>query len=620
MRQNASTYLLTFSLFLNLFLVSANDYVIHNNFEKHLFSDEISYGQFDKITTLGEKILQQPDSLFKKNSSSFFNLGYFKSPYWFKTTITNNSSQTDFSFCIQQFFFDSCRVFIIYNDSTVTFPLQGIRMASPNRIFNHHFFPIRLNENQKATLVWKLSNSTGSLRSYFSLYSKVKKEAIVAEFEKIPVRDAFFVGFLASVTIATFMFFLINNNLTYLFYSLFILTNLLTRLNIRASLLPLWDMTSTFFPKDIRIQLSLSMYAFALLYVRVFFKGISKNNLTITISNISLIGLITSFVISLFDIPQNLLIQKTILTAAILFMGLAVATNFSLIIEAAIKKYKPAYFFLAGYLIPFFVATTYFLMQLQIIDGGYLSELWGYGLLLEIIILSFSLSLKTRDIRYQNKLLNEKLLHQQQDFINQTIELQEAERAKIARDLHDGLGQRLTGLKLNWFSLAKTLPQKDNEANFFSQSLQEAIEDVRIISHQMLPKNLMKAGIIHATEALCDSINSENCSIKFTHNNSDINLLPDVAIHLYRSTQECIQNAIRHGEASEIHIHLALVGNKLILQIHDNGVGYNTKSTEKGFGLLNITNRVKSINGFFNIESSSKTGTSIIIRIPYEKN
>ena len=265
-------------------------------------------------------------------------------------------------------------------------------------------------------------------------------------------------------------------------------------------------------------------------------------------------------------------------------MGLTIISNFGLVIEGVFKRYKPAYFFFIGYLIPFIVAMIYFLMQMQLISGGYFAELWGYGLAIEIIVLSISLSLKTRDIRYQNKLLNEKLIHQQEAFIKQTIELQEAERAKIARDLHDGLGQRLTGLKLNWFTLSKTLPEEDKESKTFTSSLQEAIEEVRMISHQMLPKNLFKL---------------------FTY------LLAPATFN---------KSPRRHGRANEIHIHLAIISKNIVLQIHDNGIGFDTKTTEKGFGILNISNRIKSINGFYSIESSLKSGTSIIIRIPYEKD
>ena len=458
------------------------------------------------------------------------------------------------------------------------------------------------------------------MRSYFNLYSKNKQAQIAEKLKKAPIRDAFFTGFLASVAIATFLFYLINHNITYLYYALFVLTNLITQLNIKGQLLSVWVMTKDVFPRDFRAQLALSMYFFALLYARSFFKNISTNRFILKISNIASVGLIISFLISLWGVPENEVIKKTILLLIILIMGLTIISNFGLVIEGVFKRYKPAYFFFIGYLIPFIVAMIYFLMQMQLISGGYFAELWGYGLAIEIIVLSISLSLKTRDIRYQNKLLNEKLIHQQEAFIKQTIELQEAERAKIARDLHDGLGQRLTGLKLNWFTLSKTLPEEDKESKTFTSSLQEAIEEVRMISHQMLPKNLMKAGIIHAIEALCDSINSNSCKVNFSTSIKEISLIPDIAIHLYRSTQECIQNAIRHGRANEIHIHLAIISKNIVLQIHDNGIGFDTKTTEKGFGILNISNRIKSINGFYSIESSLKSGTSIIIRIPYEKD
>lgn len=199
---------------------------------------------------------------------------------------------------------------------------------------------------------------------------------------------------------------------------------------------------------------------------------------------------------------------------------------------------------------------------------------------------------------------------------------QDMERQRVAEDLHDSLGQKLSAIKL----LSENIKwgesddfRSKEEVIKFEQSLNEAIEEVRNISHNLMPSALADFGLPNALSQLCRKLDSAN-GTRVSFQEFDVQGKMDKSIEygLYRIAQELLNNAIRHAQAQEIILQLFQRENKLILTAEDDGKGFNKKEKifESRFGLNSITSRTKALNGIFILDSYPGRGTVASIEIP----
>ena len=234
------------------------------------------------------------------------------------------------------------------------------------------------------------------------------------------------------------------------------------------------------------------------------------------------------------------------------------------------------------------------------------------------------------------KALKEKRNLQQQKILLQTvIQTEEKERKRISAELHDGIGQMLTAIKMNLENVkikldtnTKTSIPDELKDDFLNahNSVDIICNEVRNISHRMLPKALEIAGIIPALEELLVNFLAET-KIKYEFNHygiTEARFSDDIELAIYRIVQEMLNNIVKHAEANFITLQLLKNKNKLILIVEDNGKGFNFDTVinkHKGAGLSNINSRVQLINGKLNFQSGKGKGTIATIRIPIdEKN
>jgi signal transduction histidine kinase len=197
--------------------------------------------------------------------------------------------------------------------------------------------------------------------------------------------------------------------------------------------------------------------------------------------------------------------------------------------------------------------------------------------------------------------------------ISSLVKGQENERNRIARELHDSLGNTLAILK----NKAQLLRAQDPE---ILNLVKLAAEEVRTISHDLMPESLLRFGLYDALEDLKKLWElNENIII-------DLNVPAEINDHfsdeqtqtIYRILQETIKNAVQHGKATFMVIQFNFEdGDSLNIMIEDNGIGFDPKKRKDGIGLKNIENRVHFLRGFINIESSNN-GTQIKISIPVD--
>jgi signal transduction histidine kinase len=251
---------------------------------------------------------------------------------------------------------------------------------------------------------------------------------------------------------------------------------------------------------------------------------------------------------------------------------------------------------------------------------------WVIGITGVAIIIILLISIYFIRKRQQEKLLYDaEIIRQRELGLKSVIHATEEERKRIARELHDGIGQSLGGLKLTLQNFGNEFarendPQK-NKLLEITKILDDAATEVRSISHQMMPRVLSELGLAPAIEDMLRKTFS-GTSIKYSFDTYGITERLDdtIEVSLYRICQELTNNIIKHAGATEVSVQLFKNKNHIILIVEDNGKGFDFHVKKEGIGLLNINSRLNIISGDVNYEPSPESGTIATIRIPLKQN
>jgi signal transduction histidine kinase len=196
---------------------------------------------------------------------------------------------------------------------------------------------------------------------------------------------------------------------------------------------------------------------------------------------------------------------------------------------------------------------------------------------------------------------------------------EESERKRLARDLHDGLGGLLSGVKTALNNMKGNVILTGENVDSFSQALgmlDNSITELRRVAHNMMPEALMKLGLKDTLTDFCnelDKVNPMNIAFQFYGQFSRVDT--NLEINAFRIIQELVNNAIKHSEAKELVVQMIQEPNRLCFIVLDNGKGFNLKDLEhtKGIGLASIKSRVDSFNGQLEINSKPGKGTEITV-------
>jgi len=194
---------------------------------------------------------------------------------------------------------------------------------------------------------------------------------------------------------------------------------------------------------------------------------------------------------------------------------------------------------------------------------------------------------------------------------------EEKERRRLARDLHDGLGGMLSGIKLKLTSMKGNFILDEKGKSDFENALEmldNSVGELRQVAHNLMPEALMKFGLKEALGDLCSSLdNLKDVAFKFRFYGENKRLEQTIEIALYRIAQELINNALKHSGASVILVDLVQDDNRISLTIEDNGTGFDTNKIPefKGMGLNSLKSRVNALNGVFDITSKPGSGTDV---------
>ena len=204
---------------------------------------------------------------------------------------------------------------------------------------------------------------------------------------------------------------------------------------------------------------------------------------------------------------------------------------------------------------------------------------------------------------------------QQVKTLESLMEGEEKERLRIAKELHDGINVDLSSIK---YKLTSLLEQNNKVINEAVTMIDKSCEQVRAISHDLVPPSLKDFSLVEAIRDFCVTKNSlHDSEISFEVLGESIAISKKAEINIFRIIQEIINNSIKHSEASEIHTQLSYQENGINLTIEDNGIGFNKDKVSSGIGLRNIESRIEYLNANLDFRSDSK-GTSYLIDINTE--
>lgn len=223
------------------------------------------------------------------------------------------------------------------------------------------------------------------------------------------------------------------------------------------------------------------------------------------------------------------------------------------------------------------------------------------GTAVEAMLFSFALADRI------NALHGEKLAAQKA-----VVSAHDSERRRIARDLHDGLGQNLLLLG----GKIRRLARQPDDSGTISQALDNCIAELRSASRDLYPHQLDRLGLEDALRSMLDQA-TKGSGLAIDKCLEPPRLSPQQALHIYRIVQEAISNILRHADASHACVHLVAKGRDLSLIIEDNGQGFDWREIDRGLGLTGMRSRAEILGGHLRVDATPDSGTRIELKAPW---
>ena len=242
-----------------------------------------------------------------------------------------------------------------------------------------------------------------------------------------------------------------------------------------------------------------------------------------------------------------------------------------------------------------------------------------------VILLILSL-LSYRNYKQKQKLQQQRIseleTQHQLTATEAVLKGEEQERTRLAKDLHDGLGGMLSGIKYSFNTMKGNLIMTPENNQAFERSmdmLDSSIREMRRVAHNMMPEALVKFGLNTALKDFCNEINQSG-ALKVNYQSIGLeNAAIDqtTSITIYRIVQELINNTMKHAAAKTAIVQVAKSDQQLTVTVEDDGKGFDTSilNKAKGIGWSNIQNRVEFLKGKLDVNSAAGKGTSVLIEL-----
>lgn len=245
----------------------------------------------------------------------------------------------------------------------------------------------------------------------------------------------------------------------------------------------------------------------------------------------------------------------------------------------------------------------------------------GLVLLTGLLLLSWY---RRKQLR-QEAAMKTELMRQQEMAIRAVMEAEENERQRIAKDLHDGVGQMMSAAKMNLSAFESDIPfSNEEQRKSFGKIIalvDESCREVRTVSHIMMPNALLKNNLGDAIREFVGKLNQKDLQVHVYTEGLDQRLDSSLETMLYRVVQECVNNTIKHAGASNLDISLIRDKDGISGTIEDNGKGFDSTNPEirKGIGIRNISSRIEYLKGTVDFDSAPGRGTVVALHVPVGK-
>lgn len=247
-----------------------------------------------------------------------------------------------------------------------------------------------------------------------------------------------------------------------------------------------------------------------------------------------------------------------------------------------------------------------------------MNYLFAGGAAALLIILLLSLRTYHQKQKLQKQRISELETEQRLSAAQSVLKGEEQERARLAKDLHDGLSGMLSGVKYSLQDMKGNLIMTEENRQAFERSmdmLDSSIQEMRRVAHNMMPEVLVRYGLDAAMKDYVAEINKAGM-VKVVYQSmglEDKEVEKSAALAIYRIVQELLNNVIKHARATEALVQLFNENDKLVVNVEDNGKGFDTRLSEEkgGMGWRNIRSRVELLNGKIDLQSSPDKGTAV---------
>ena len=584
----------------------------------------------DKSDTLDLKEVISYADKFKKTTGTaptFWAKGH---PYWFKFKI-KNSTYINQSFVIELLIplYDEARFYVIDNNKVVNEQYLDWHVPQLDRAIKHRnfIFPFNLRSHQEVICYVKLRKEIDSIwfpmvvweRNAFD-YSYSSRDYHVW---------GVVTGVLMFVVFFSFLLLFAFKDLLYFYYGIYVFMALSFIYTVQGYFIRFY-VDGSFGVAGNRVKniVSILFLIAGLLFVRKYLQWDLLKTSFFKYATSLLLFILSSIAIFLFTdhlvfkdvlFQSNKPLMNTILSIIFWLPNLYVVFVLLYCIILNHFRKEAIYFLIAN--VP--IASVIFYSSLssyELVEGSRYIEIeyFAMAFLIEIVVLTVLLAYRlkaTQDVAEQFFIEKARA---QQHRTEAVLEAEDRERVRIARDLHDGIGQMLAAARM---ALGNFLAKKNIEDTDIQTSLdllEDSIREIREISHNMMPGALTKLGLPTALKQFVNRINSlEILQINLQIVGVKERLNEKTEMMLYRIIQEILGNIMRHAEATKVNIELIKHDDELVLIVEDNGKGFDSeKIKNQGIGIKNIASRVEYLNGSVNFDSAMGRGTSVIVEIP----
>ena len=528
---------------------------------------------------------------------------------WFRTILSNTSNDVVPVRIITKGI-DSLTVFWTNKTGKIQKILTGKNIPLSERFAASQYLvvPINLEPKQSITVYVKIFNEAYHLSLPFLKVANPSETNLFVKSGEIIYNT--YIGGLLLMMLFSLILYLFYQEKLYLFYFFCLIWSLIITLLYNDFLYFFIDRLPAFVKNKnaFAILLCLSNISYLLLaeqYLNVDTKGSSK---IIKVSRISMVALIVLLIIFVFA-------GKTLYYYRNLFYPLislnAIITYYHLIVSIK-KEYSPSWFFLAATAPIVFISTLDVTSDFSGIPIQTIHDYFYIGTFIEMFFLTIG-------IIYRFRLERVNLQQLQRELFVAEIKAQDRERERVARDLHDNIGNAILRIKQSLSEFSNEKPTTEIPTIAFRQNLNNldtTYQNVQGLAHELMPQGLIDIGLIDEIRLQYGFISKPKFRLSLP--NTTLNLSPFVEQTLYKIVNESVQNVIKHAKATEVGIELSKDDKILRLRIEDNGIGFDLKQTKKGgIGLKNLKFRAESeLNGDLIIESSPGNGTIVLLKIP----